>query len=1002
MRVCSPRRGWLQPLCGLLSIAVIVGLAGCGGSGRPLSNPSKTIDSIKVSPNAPSIVAGATQQFTATATYSDGSTGNMSSVVTWTSATTTVAAINGSGLATGVAAGTSTITATVGGVNGTATLTVTAKTITSIAVTAASPSIAGGATDQFTATATYSDGSTGNITSTATWISSSTAVASINSAGLATGVAAGSTTITAVQNGVTGSAPLTVIAPVLTLTAITVTPATAGIAAGASQQFTATATFSDGSTANVTSTATWISSSTATATISASGVATGIASGTSTITASLSGVNGTAVLSVTAKTLTAIAVTPGTASIAEGAMLQFTATATYSDNSTANVTSTAAWSTASSSIATVNGSGLATAVAAGSTTVAATLNGVSGAAALSVKTITSIAVTPAPASFAAGSTQQLTATATYSDGSTSDITSTAAWSVANPSVATVNSSGLATALASGTTHATATMNGVTGTDSLTVTLAAGTAVDVTTWHMDNNRSGLNSNEVTLSPSNVTPAKFGKLFSYLLDGYAYGEPLLMSSVTINGASHNVVYVATEHDTVYAFDADNYGSGAPLWQTSLLNSGETPLTNGPIQPYEGVTSTPVIDRSTNTIYVVSAQTSSSTGGTFRLNALDIATGAQKPGSPVTLRASVPGTGGSSVNGVVSLNTSCLQRAALLLANSNVYIGFGSCHTGWLLAYDAQSFTQVGVFNSSPNLDGEGEYASAGGFWMGGGGPAADGAGNIYAVNGNGPWDGQTAWSDSVLKFNSTLQMEDYFTPDAYQYMDCADADFAAGGVLLIPGSTQIAVGGKTGKIYLLNTGNLGHEQTNDVGSTDWTWFESDVSAPYAQSCTDSLGTHTTDISSYEIFGTAAYYNNSIYLGVTPTTNISAGIRQFTFSGTTLTPGPYAMPSMQQNTRGTTPFISASSNNSNGIIWIVDQSQPIQNSGSGTPTNAVLRAYGAANFPNELYDSGVNSADMPGYGIKFTSPVVANGKVYISTGHDNYTTTNPKGELDVYGLK
>ena len=614
------------------------------------------------------------------------------------------------------------------------------------------------------------------------------------------------------------------------------------------------------------------------------------------------------------------------------------------------------------------------------------------------KTLTAISVSPSTGSLAVGATDQFTATATYSDKSTANVTTTATWA-ANTAVATINSGGLATAAASGSTQVTASLNGITGNASLTVTTPSSGGANVVTWHFDAQRSGLNPGEQTLTPSNVTPTTFGKLFSYLVDGYMYAEPLLVSGLTVNGSTHNVVYVATENDSVYAFDADNYGSGTPLWHVSLLQSGETPVTGGELKPYEGVTSTPVIDPTSNTMYVVSMQVPAGGSATYRLNALDILTGAQKLGGPMTIQASVPGTASDAVNGVVSLPRTCIQRSALLLANGTVFIGFGNCHSGWLLAYNAQTLTQTGVFNASPNLDGEGKYASAGGVWMGSGGPVSDGAGNIYVTTGNGPWDGKTAWSDSVLKFNAQLQMEDYFTPNDYQYMDCNDSDLAAGGLLLIPGTSQLLAGGKTGKLYLVNSANLGQEQANDSGATQTLWFESTLSPPYSSNCTDSAGVHTTDINSYEIFGTAAYFNGSVYLGVTPTsTNAPAGIGQFAYSGS-LTPVGYTTPSIQENTRGTTPFISANGN-ANGILWMIDTGQPIQS--PETSTNATLRAYDPTNLSNELYNSGVNSGDVPGYGIKFSSPIVANGKVYISTGHDPVTVTNPRGELDVYGLK
>jgi hypothetical protein len=610
-----------------------------------------------------------------------------------------------------------------------------------------------------------------------------------------------------------------------------------------------------------------------------------------------------------------------------------------------------------------------------------------------------------------GATQQFTATANYSDGTTANVSSTASWTDVPTTVATTNSSGLATGVTAGSTMVAASLSGISGNASLTVGATVSGVANVLMWHYDAQRTGLNPNESSLSPASVTPQTFGKLFSYLLDGYEYGQPLLVSNLTINGGTHNVVFAATENDSVYAFDADSYGNGTPLWQVSLLHSGETPMTDGPIQPNQGVTSTPVIDLTSNTVYVVSTQTPTSGGAsTFRLNALDITTGKQKFGGPVTIQASVSGTNSDSVNGVVSLNTSCVQRAALLLANSTIYIGFGGCHSGWLLAYGAQSLAQTGVFSASPNQNGEGAYASAGGVWMGGGGPAADDSGKVYITTGNGPWDGLTSWGDSVLKFGPQLQLLDYFTPDDYRYMNCNDADLASGGLMLVPGGTEALVGGKTGKLYLVNTTNLGKEQANDAGATQTVpgVLTDQGFDPYPNSCTDvpgypGAGTWTTDVNSYEIFSTPSYFNGSVYIGITPTaTTIPVGIIQFQYAGT-LTAGLESLPAMQMGSNGATAFISANGT-TNGILWMIDHGEPLQNQdGSGVaPTAGILRAYDAENLTSELYDSGMNTADAPGYGIKFTSPIVANGKVYIGTGHDLTSVTNARGELDVYGAK
>jgi len=731
---------------------------------------------------------------------------------------------------------------------------------------------------------------------------------------------------------------------------------------------------------------------------------------------------GVAGIAPSPKTLKTISASPSTASIAVGATQQLTAMATYSDGSTGNVGTTATWTSANTAVATINSSGLATAVAAGSSAITATLSGVSGTATLTVATVApvlkSIAVTPASTSITMGTTQQFTATGTYTNGSTGDVSPSATWSIANQAVATVNTAGLASGIAVGSSTISATLGGVSGSAPLSVTVAAASATSVLTWHFDNSRSGLNSTEMSLTPANVSSQTFGKLFSYQVDGYMYAEPVLKSNVTIGGKVHNVVYVATENDSVYAFDADSYDTGASLWQVSLLGTGETPLTNGPIQPVEGVTSTPVIDPSTNTIYVVSSQTSSSSGGFFRLHALDITTGAEKFGGPVELNVSVAATNGDSQGGVQTLTTSCIQRAALLLANGNIYMGFASCHSGWLVAYSASTLAQIGVFNASTVLNGEGPYASAGGIWMGAGGPVADSAGNVYVTTGNGPWNGTNAWGDSFLKFpptpaagaNGTMQPIDYFTPSIYQYMDCQDADLAAGGLMLIPGSNQLLGGGKTGTMFLVNNTNLGHESSTDAGVTqELVWGQGLTNGgTYTNTCTDSTAINTAQVTSYEIFGTAAYYNNYVYLGVTPTSSTApGGVRQFVFSAT-LTPAVMTQPTINQGTRGTSPFIS-SSGATNGIVWMIDQGYPIQNTnkepGSGVtspPTNATLYAYKADQFPTEIYDSSMNPGDTPGYGIKFSSPIVANGKVYISTAHDLVTATNPHGEIDVYGLK
>ena len=377
------------------------------------ATPAAVLQSIAVTPANPSVPKGETQQFTATGTYSDNSTQNLTSQVTWASATTSVATITSAGLATAVATGTSNISATLGGVSGSTVLTVTAAALQSIAVTPANPSVPKGKTQQFTATGTYSDNSTQNLTSQVTWASATTSVATITSAGLATAVATGTSNISAKLGGVSGSTVLTVTAAALQ--SIAVTPANPSVSKGETQQFTATGTYSDSTTQNLTSQVTWASATTSVATITSAGLATAVATGTSNINATLGGVSGSTVLTVTAAALQSIAVTPANPSVPKGETQQFTATGTYSDNSTKNLTSQVTWASATTSVATITSAGLATAVATGTSNISATLGGVSGS--------TVLTVTTAPTVTAVTST-----TANGSYGVSSAITITVGWS----------------------------------------------------------------------------------------------------------------------------------------------------------------------------------------------------------------------------------------------------------------------------------------------------------------------------------------------------------------------------------------------------------------------------------------------------------------------------------------------------------------------------------------------------------------------------------------------
>ncbi len=349
-----------------------------------LQGTPATLTSIAVTPANPSIAKGTTQPFTATGTYSDGSTQNLTSTVTWSSSNTSVATVTGSGVASGVGIGASTIQAASGSVTGSTTLTVTAAVLSSIAVTPANPSIAKGTTQPFTATGTYSDGSTQNLTGTVIWSSSNLAVATITSAGVASGVATGTSTIQAASGSVIGSTTLTVTA---VLSSIVVTPANPSIAKGTTQQFTATGTYSDGSTRILTGSVSWTCSNTSVATVSSTGLASGVGTGSGTIQAASGSVTGSTTLTVTAAVLSSIVVTPANPSIAKGTTQQFTATGTYSDGSTQNLTSTATWSSSNTAVATINSAGLVSAVATGSTTIQAISGSLSGSTTLTVTSL---------------------------------------------------------------------------------------------------------------------------------------------------------------------------------------------------------------------------------------------------------------------------------------------------------------------------------------------------------------------------------------------------------------------------------------------------------------------------------------------------------------------------------------------------------------------------------------------------------------------------------------
>jgi hypothetical protein len=438
---------------------------------------------VEVTPTNPTVAHNTAQQFRATATYNDGTTADVTSQATWTSSDSAVATLDASGLAKALTPGQTTVSAALNGSTGSTLLTVSSATLQSVTVTPTDPAIAIGTKQAFAATGNFSDGSTQDLTAQATWSSAATNVASIDASGVASGSAAGSSAITALLSGISGSITLTVSAA--EIASIVIQPAATTIAKGTSQQFTAQALFNDGTSQDVTDQVTWASSDQALATISnaaaSQGLAVGVDEGSATISAALSGVTGTTTLAVSAATLTSITVDPALPTIAKGLTQQFSAIGTFSDTTTQDLTTQVTWTSSDSAVATVSNAtgseGLAQTVSAGSASISAALGSVTGSASLTVSNaaVASIMVEPVNPSIAAGTQQQFSATGVFTDGTSLDVTTQAVWVSSATNIAVVSnasgSEGLAQSITAGSTTITATMNGVSGTSTLTVTSA---------------------------------------------------------------------------------------------------------------------------------------------------------------------------------------------------------------------------------------------------------------------------------------------------------------------------------------------------------------------------------------------------------------------------------------------------------------------------------------------------------------------------------------------------
>jgi len=572
------------------------------------------------------------------------------------------------------------------------------------------------------------------------------------------------------------------------------------------------------------------------------------------------------------------------------------------------------------------------------TLTAAAENGFSGTIQVAVSGLpTGVTATPATVSLTVGSPQQMSFAAS----------ATAATSTVTAQF--VGTSGM-----------------LSHTASVSVSVAAVTGRDVVTYHYDVARTGLNSTETTLTTANVTSSKFGLLKTLPVDGVVDAQPLFLASLTAGGQQRNLLFVETEHDSVYAFDAD---SGTQIWKSTILGTNET--TSGDhncnqISPEIGITATPVIDRQAGAhgaIFVVGMSLDSGGASHQRLHALDVTTGAELSGSPKEIQATYPGTGANSSGGNVVFDPAqYAERAGILLLNGVLYMGWTShCdeepYTGWLMGYNETTLAQTSVLNLTPN-------GSEGSIWMAGAGLAADSSGNIYFLDANGTFDTTLDangfpvnhdYGNGFMKISTaggTLAVADYFEMDNTTSESGADEDLGSGGALVLPDITDtsgavhhLAVGaGKDGHIYIANRDSMGK------------FNPSNNNALYQEINGGGGG----------VWAMPAYFNNTVYYGA-----VGDYLKAYPIANAKIATSPSQQSASTFGYPGTTPSVTANGT-SNGIVWAVENSSP-----------AVLHAYDATSL-QELYNSNqaANNRDQFGNGNKFITPIVANGKLYVGT--------------------
>jgi hypothetical protein len=490
--------------------------------------------------------------------------------------------------------------------------------------------------------------------------------------------------------------------------------------------------------------------------------------------------------------------------------------------------------------------------------------------------------------------------------------------------------------------------------------------NVLTYHNNNARTGVNSSETTLTPANVNSASFGKLFTLSVDGLVDAEPLYLSAVPIAGSgTHNLLIIATEHDSVYAFDAD---TGSPIWHITTLKSGETTSDDrgcGQVTPEIGITSTPVIARpkgSNGVIYTVAMSKDSSGNYHQRLHALDAATGNELSKGPVDISGKYPGTGDNSSGGFVIFDPAQYkERSGLLLLNDQVYLTWAShCdirpYTGWIMGYNRTTLAQETVINVTPN-------GNEGAIWGAGAGLAADDLGNIFFLDANGIFDTSLTskgfptsgdYGNAFIRLTTTsgLAVADYFEMDNGPSESDGDVDLGSSGALLLPpmknasGTTvQLAAGaGKDTNLYLVNRSSMGKFNPN----------------------TNKMYQELTGVLPGGMWSVPAFYNGRLYFGP-----VGQPIFAFQFKNARLKPAAVAQTTNAFGYPGTTPSISANKDQ-DGILWAAENTNP-----------AILHAYNAITLV-ELYNTtqAPDSRDQFGAGNKFIAPLIVNGKVYVGT--------------------